>query len=90
MKPRPIEISEQTLIREEMNTLVAEVKRDIAHASVQNAFANVYASMGLDPYAADLPLDSDVQSLASALRKIWLERGDYGAGHVRRVADVRH
>ncbi len=83
-------ISEQTLIREEMNTLVAEVKRDIAHASVQNAFANVYASMGLDPYAADLPLDSDVQSLASALRKIWLERGDYGAGHVRRVADVRH
>jgi FAD/FMN-containing dehydrogenase len=82
-------ISEQTLIREEMNTLVAEVKRDIAHASLQNAFANVYASMGLDPYAADLPFDKDVRSLASALRAVWLERGDYNAGRPSRVAGNR-
>ncbi|MEA1834550.1 hypothetical protein U8607_20865 [Methylobacterium durans] len=43
-------ISEQTLIREEMNTLVAEVKYDLAHAAVQNARANVYASLGLDTF----------------------------------------
>lgn len=78
-------ISEQTLIREEMNTLVAEVKRDIAHASLQNAFANVYASMGLDPYASEIPLDQSVQALAGALRALWFERGDYNAGqrHLR-------
>ena len=46
----PAGISEQTLIREEMNTLVAEVKYDIAYAGLQNAFGNVYASMGLDPF----------------------------------------
>ncbi|MGF1651134.1 MAG: TolC family protein [Hyphomicrobiaceae bacterium] len=68
-------ISEQTLIREEMNLLVAEVKRDIAHASLQNAYANVYASMGLDPYRDEVDLDSDVASLAATLRAIWIERG---------------
>lgn len=82
-------ISEQTLIREEMNTLVAEVKRDIAHSNLQNAFANVYASMGLDPYASDLPLDKDVKTLAGALRGLWLERGDYNAGARQRVATSR-
>ena len=71
-------ISEQTLIREEMNTLVAEVKRDIAYASLQNAFANVYASIGLDPYRDLADLDGDVDNLARSLRELWFERGDYG------------
>lgn len=74
-------ISEQTLIREEMNTLVAEVKRDIAHASLQNAFANVHASMGVDIYPiSELSLDHSVDEISSALRSIWFERGDYGGG----------
>jgi len=68
-------ISEQTLIREEMNTLVAEVRRDIALSRLQNAFANIYASMGLDPYPQDLVDDLDVASLAQELRGTWLERG---------------
>jgi outer membrane protein TolC len=69
-------ISEQTLIREEMNTLVAEVKRDIIHASLQNAFANVYASMGLDPHGEYLKPDLSVAELADVLRGVWIERGD--------------
>jgi len=73
-------ISEQTLIREEMNTLVAEAKRDIAHAGLQNAFAGVYTSMGLDPYASEIDPSVDVKSLAAKLRQIWLERGDAPAG----------
>jgi len=72
-------ISEQTLIREEMNTLVAEVKRDIAFANLQNAFANVYASMGLDPYHLDTPATGGVKQLARELHGVWLERGDQGA-----------
>ncbi len=71
-------ISEQTLIREEMNTLVADVKFDIAYARLQNAFGNVYASMGLDPYGDEFDLDMDVKSLTKTLRNIWTKRGDQG------------
>ena len=73
-------ISEQTLIREELNTLVAEAKRDIAYSSLQNAFANVYASMGLDPFGSDIDVRDGVRPLAAKLGKVWLERGDFAAG----------
>ena len=82
-------ISEQTLIREEMNTLVAEVKRDIVHAHLQNAFANVYASMGLDPYDGALETTESVSSLARRLRTVWAGRGDRGAGPRQRLSDAR-
>jgi outer membrane protein TolC len=72
-------ISEQTLVREEMNTLVAEAKRDIAFASAQNAFANVFASMGLDPYAADIDTSLSVKALTAQIKGLWLERGDFSA-----------
>jgi outer membrane protein TolC len=72
-------ISEQTLVREEMNTLVAEAKRDIAFAGAQNAFANVFASMGLDPYAADIDTTLSVKALSAQIKGLWLERGDFSA-----------
>jgi outer membrane protein TolC len=68
--------SEQSLIREEMNTLLASVKFDIAHADLQNAFANIYATVGLDPYAAGLTGAETVGDLAKGLRGTWIERGD--------------
>ncbi|NMD09202.1 MAG: TolC family protein [Phyllobacteriaceae bacterium] len=68
--------SDQALIREEMNTLVASVKFDIAHADLQNAFANVYATVGLDPYGAGVTGAESVQALSSHLRSVWIERGD--------------
>ena len=72
-------ISEQTLIREEMNTLVADVKYDIAYAALHNAYANVFASMGLDPYYRDrIDTTLTVRALARSLKKLWLERGDHG------------
>jgi outer membrane protein TolC len=42
-------VSEQTAIREEMNALVATVKRDMAYAELQSAVAAVKASMGVTP-----------------------------------------
>jgi outer membrane protein TolC len=71
-------ISEQTLIREEMNTLVAEIRYDIAYASLQSAFANVYASLGLDSYDGRLTGRETVQDLATGLREMWRRRGDFG------------
>jgi outer membrane protein TolC len=79
-------ISEQTLVREEMNTLVAEAKRDIAFASAQNAFANVFASMGLDPYAADVDTGLSVKALALQIKGLWLERGDFSAHNKIKLA----
>ncbi len=67
--------SEQTLIREEMNALVAAVRYDVAYADMQNAYANIYASMGVDPYATDLDGAGSVKALAGSLRHTWVERG---------------
>ena len=67
-------LSEQTLIREEMNELVAEVQRDISYGNVQNASSNLLVSMGLDIQAREIDLATDVNSLASHLRSVWADR----------------
>lgn len=46
-------VSEQTAIREEMNALVATVKRDIAFAELQSAAAALKAAMGTIPEDAN-------------------------------------
>ncbi|MCP1198644.1 TolC family protein [Notoacmeibacter sp. MSK16QG-6] len=68
--------SQQTLIREEMNTLVASSRFDVAYADLQTAFANVYAALGLNPWDEDVDLASSLREIASALRAAWRERGD--------------
>ncbi len=68
--------SEQTLIREEMNTLASQVSSDIAYADLQNAYANIFASMGIDPYANDLKASDNIDGLAHTLQQVWIERGD--------------
>jgi outer membrane protein TolC len=61
-------LGEQTLIREEMNALLAEVRRDIAFTNVQNAAANIYVSMGLDLQANEINHALDVKALAAHLK----------------------
>ena len=72
-------VAEQTLIREELNLLVAEARRDIAFAAVQNAYANIFASVGLDPYTSDTDLSLGVKDVESQLESLWLERGEFGS-----------
>ncbi len=67
--------SQQLLIREEMNTLLADAKQDMVYADLQNAYANVYASLGINPFPAGLDLNQPVKVVASQLRELWLERG---------------
>ncbi len=68
--------SEQTLIREEMNTIVSDVRYDLAYANLQNAYANIYASIGLDAYPA-VDIDrASVSQIKEALRGTWVGRGD--------------
>jgi outer membrane protein TolC len=63
--------SEQTLIREQMNTLLARARLDVAYAELQNAVAGVYASMGLDPLPGVAPEELSVKALAARLKAAW-------------------
>lgn len=67
-------VSEQTSLREQMNTLVSEVRYDIAYADAQNAYANLYASMGVDAFAPEITGREDVATLSTALRTMWQNR----------------
>ena len=61
-------VNEQSLIREQMNTLVAEVKYDIAYADIENAYAGLLGSVGIDPVPYNANEDS-LESLSEALEK---------------------
>lgn len=63
--------SEQTLIREEMNTLLAKAKYDIVVADLQSARANVDSSLGLDPYAYGIDDRQSLEEISAKLRQIW-------------------
>jgi outer membrane protein TolC len=67
---------EQLLIKEELNALLAEVRFDLSHAQLQNAFASVYGALGLDPIDQSVDLSADVKVLAKQLEKVWRARGD--------------
>ena len=67
-------ISQQTLLREQMNSLVTQVKLDIAYADAQNAYANLYAAMGLDNYTPNVAPDRSVNGIAGDLREMWARR----------------
>ena len=65
-------VSEQGLIREEMNTLVAEVRRDVTYADLENAYAAITVSMGIDPpIASTVRLDKPVAEVSQALAASW-------------------
>ncbi|GGN32403.1 MULTISPECIES: TolC family protein [Marinomonas] len=42
-------VGELTVISEQVNALLAELRRDVAYADLQNSFGKILVSMGLDP-----------------------------------------
>jgi outer membrane protein TolC len=67
-------ISQQSLVREELNSVLSEVRYDTAYADLQNSYANLYASMGLDNFAVDITSDMSISALTKALEDHWTER----------------
>jgi outer membrane protein TolC len=67
-------VGEQTLIREEMNLLVAEVQRDISFADLQNAAGTMISTLGYDVQAREIDLSLDVKALSSHLGRVWSDR----------------
>jgi len=66
--------SRQSLVREQMNALLAESRRDSLHAEMQEAMANVYTAMGYDPYGIDINGGEDVATIAESLETLWAAR----------------
>lgn len=66
---------EQTLIREELNTIITEVRYDLAYANLESAYGNIYASIGLDAFPTIDIAQASVAELAQALRENWVGRG---------------
>ncbi|WP_426359185.1 TolC family protein [Pseudocolwellia sp. HL-MZ19] len=67
-------VSKQSLIREEMKTLITEVKYDIAFADMQNAYANLFAAIGIDDFGPDITGSEPLDKLSSSLEALWAER----------------
>ena len=69
-------ISSQILVREEMNTLLAEVKYDIAFANMESSYADSLASLGIYPSLDELDTSS-IRSLAESLEMYYETRRKY-------------
>ncbi len=63
-------ISEQKLLLEELNALIAEFKYDLAYAQYQAAYAGLFASMGADPIGLIHP-GATVSEIADLLSQDW-------------------
>jgi outer membrane protein TolC len=70
-------VSQQTVIREELNALIGEAKYDIAYAGMQSAIANMYASMGIDGDYAYIDRSASVATVAAQLRNGRIEQGNF-------------
>ncbi len=65
---------QQEWIRERMNTIVARLKHDISYAELQNVYANLYASIGLDAFPESIDGSESVAEIRGALLSAWTER----------------
>ncbi len=56
------------VIQEELNAVLAELRRDVAYARVQNGFGRIFLSMGLDPLPATVESHA-IDDLADAVER---------------------
>lgn len=66
--------SKQTLVRERMNGILSEARRDAVIAEMAEASAHIYTALGYDPYTTDIDGTEDVQTIAENLKALWTER----------------
>lgn len=78
-------LGELDLIQGELNTLQADLRRDLAYADLRNAYGQIFASAGLDPLPEQLDSDK-VQAIATAMAS---RESDWAAGNIA-VAQPPH
>lgn len=67
-------ISEQTLLREELNELVAELRADMMASHVEQAKAAIVTALGSDLVDPEIAVDASVTTIADELRRLWWQR----------------
>ena len=67
-------IREQTLLREELNELVAEVRADMMAGQVEQARAAILTALGSDLVDPEVVTSAGISSIANGLRRLWWER----------------
>lgn len=66
-------ISQKDLVQVEMKSILDEVRYDTAYADLQNAYANLYASMGIDSFDLGNTDKESVAMIAGKLQEYWTE-----------------
>jgi outer membrane protein TolC len=66
--------SKQTLIRERMNSILSEARRDAVMAEMAEASAHIYSALGYDPYATGIDGTENLETIAANLKVLWTER----------------
>lgn len=66
-------IGELELIQGELNTLQADLRRDLAYAELRNSYGQLFASVGLDPLPESIASDSvaDIAAVLSSREARW-------------------
>lgn len=64
-------VSYQNFVREKMNSILAEAQFDLAQADLQNAYAQIYSSLGQDTFGNINTATSDIDELAGHLQSHW-------------------
>lgn len=65
-------VGRQEAIREQMNTLLAELRYSVANSNLQKAYANLLMASGLEPQI-EAPKNKTLQELTDALQARWSE-----------------
>lgn len=66
--------SKQTLVRERMNSILSEARRDAVMAEMAEASAHIYSALGYDPYTTEIDGSEDIQTISESLKVLWTER----------------
>lgn len=66
--------SRQTLVREQMNAIISEARRDNIQADLAKASAHIYTALGYDPYTADIRGNEEISVIAASLETLWTQR----------------
>ena len=66
--------SKQTLVRERMNGILSEARRDAVMAEMAEASAHIYTALGYDPYSTNIDGSEDLQTITEDLKALWTHR----------------
>ena len=66
--------SKQTLVRERMNGILSEARRDAVMAEMAEASAHIYTALGYDPYSTNIDGSEDLETITADLKALWTQR----------------